>query len=210
MEMVRQVLAAMVAELPDGHVPEVVLYASGLGGLILLFVGQHLSDRGVRLATVIASWWLGWWAIGLDQWAVHDVVMGTWVRCGLAMMVAGLMLGLTDWKHRVGLVVVGAWIGFSIGTSGATFVEAPGRVLAATAIGVLLTPWLFETLPVVFLPLVGSLAILWATGEPWGFGWMVVLTLFGLLVQMFAPRRGGPTSGSSSSAPGDMAVNGAS
>jgi hypothetical protein len=179
-------LARLASELPL-----VVRVVIGLLGGVLLVAGARvyrfaLFGSVFALAAIGAALGLAWGGAWVAALARPEVV-------ALGALVAGVAAaGVANLAHRIGLLAVGGVAGLAVGAGvgdlagGAAATWGP---LVGVLAGAAVFPFVFQTLLKVVTPIVGAVAIVFATGHPERLWLLVGLSVLGVLVQVGLFRR---------------------
>ena len=177
----------------------------GVPAVLVWCQGARLGRSGIPAAVFIAGALMGHTALGLaslDTWvwevAVPEIPPGAWwptwhvweLEMGVPRRAPGplgaAMLGgvVAMWAellhHRLGLAVVGAWLG----ASGVAFLVG-GTAWVGAAVGAALAPWIYETIPRLTSAAVGAIALGWILGGAEVMAWIAGCWGAGFVLQLF-------------------------
>jgi hypothetical protein len=166
-----------------GALPVTRGFVGGLGAVLITW-GKVFDDRGVRLAVFVSAILMGHLLVWLDGTPLG--VGKPFIDLGTVGMLAAAALAVTEWRHRLGLTLPGAFVGL-VAVSGALGFSAaePMSQWLGMAVGAVLLPFLYEPMPSFLGPAVGASALAWAYGAPDSPLVFGLAFAFGVLVQLF-------------------------
>lgn len=163
----------------------------GIGTVLLLF-----GARVYRLALFGSVFVLAAVGAGLAlAWGgTHVAALGRPEILALGSIVAGAAAaGVAKMAHRVGLLAVGGVAGLALGAGIGDLVGGGAALWAPVAgvvLGAAIFPFVFQSLLKFITPLVGAVAIVFASGRPERLWLLGLLTGVGIVVQVgLLPKR---------------------
>jgi hypothetical protein len=154
--------------------------------LLLLLLGGRLGRHGPRVAVVMAGALCA--VAGIAASHAPERYMQPWAFAGLVTIGTAVALWLEQLGYRAALFVAGVVVGAMYGVALREAFDAVGSPwfvgLGALVVGIGL-PWVFETVPRLCAPLVGSAGVAWALGYPASLPLLIGAWGLGVTVQMF-------------------------